>query len=53
MHLVSLTGQSLITVATAGLIGHGAALSQDGRFLAAATSAPDVKVLSILHFGPT
>ena len=48
MRLVSLTGQPLTTIETAGLTNHGAALSQDARFLAATTFAADVKVFNYL-----
>ena len=44
MRLVSTTGQPLTFIETAGLTNHGAALSLDGRFLAAATFTADVKV---------
>ncbi|KAK9846114.1 hypothetical protein WJX84_008844 [Apatococcus fuscideae] len=49
MRLVSLTGQPLTIIETAGLTNHGAALSHDGRFLAAATFAADIKVHEIRY----
>ncbi|KAK9860423.1 hypothetical protein WJX84_007132 [Apatococcus fuscideae] len=49
MRLISLTGQPLTIIETAGLTNHGAALSRDGRFLAAATFTADVKVHEIRY----
>ncbi len=38
------TGSVLAALDSAGLVNHGAALSSDGRFFAAATFTADVKV---------
>lgn len=47
MAVVGSTGSVLASIQTNGLVNHGAAMSGDGRFVAAATFTADVKVHEI------
>lgn len=47
MRVVDVRGNVLARVDAAGLETYGTALSADGRFLAAATFTPDVKVCPV------
>lgn len=54
LSLLSMRGGKLANLDSAGLENHGAALSPDGRFFAAATFTSDVKVgpaFKVFHLG--